>query len=44
VRILLFGASGQVGSQLRKILSPLETIRVCNRKEADLENAEQLKK
>ena len=44
MRILLFGASGQVGSQLRKILSPLETIRVCNRKEADLENAEQLKK
>jgi dTDP-4-dehydrorhamnose reductase len=43
IKILILGASGQIGTQLKKTLSPIGTIKSCTRKEADLENPEQLK-
>ena len=43
-KILIFGANGQVGTQLQNTLAPLGKIKACTRKEADLESPGQLKK
>ena len=43
-KILIFGANGQVGTQLQNTLAPLGKIKACTRKGADLESPGQLKK
>ena len=43
-KILILGANGQIGTQLKKTLSPLGKIKACTRQEANLENLDQLKK
>jgi len=42
MKILLLGANGQVGYQLRRSLISLGDVKLCTRLEADLENSEQL--
>jgi dTDP-4-dehydrorhamnose reductase len=44
LKILLLGANGQVGWELQRSLTPLGEIKVCSRKEADLEDLVTLKK
>lgn len=43
MKILLFGADGQVGWQLQRALAPIGDIKICNKVEADLENLSQVK-
>lgn len=43
-RILLLGANGQVGWELRRSLAPLGELIACTRNEADLANPEQLQR
>jgi dTDP-4-dehydrorhamnose reductase len=43
MKILLLGADGQIGWQLRRALAPLGSIKACNRSEANLEKPEQIK-
>ncbi len=43
MKILLLGANGQVGWQLRRSLMPLSEVKICTRSEADLENHTQIK-
>ena len=42
MKILLLGATGQVGRELQRALSPLAELIVCDRQTADLENQDQL--
>jgi len=43
MKILLLGANGQVGWELQRSLAPLGELRACGRKEADLENLDNLR-
>lgn len=43
MKILLLGANGQVGWQLRKSLAIIGEVKTCGKAEANLENHEQLK-
>jgi len=44
VRLLLFGANGQVGWKLQKYLAPLGDLKVCSRDNADFNNLNKLQK
>jgi dTDP-4-dehydrorhamnose reductase len=43
VKILLFGANGQVGWELQRSLAPLGQIKACDRREADFINLDRLR-
>ncbi|MDC0483687.1 dTDP-4-dehydrorhamnose reductase [Candidatus Thioglobus sp.] len=44
MRLLLFGANGQVGWMLQKYLAPLGDLKVCSRDNADFNNLDKLQK
>ena len=44
MKILLLGADGQVGWQLRQSLESIGEIKACNKSEANLEDLKQLQK